>query len=106
MKGVDLGELICIAAAVLGAEPSSIRRAVKVGPAESALQAPFAGWGDFERYPEIGEKAAILCSRLVRNHPFPDGNKRTAYLTMIEFLERNDLRFDDSDQDEVAETIE
>ena len=34
-------------------------------------------------------KAAVLCSRLLRNHPLPDGNKRVAYLCMIELIRRN-----------------
>jgi death on curing protein len=31
----------------------------------------------------------VLCSRLVRNHPPPDGNKRVAYLCMSELIRRN-----------------
>jgi death-on-curing protein len=34
-------------------------------------------------------EAAILCSRVLRNHPLPDGNKRVAYLCMIELVRRN-----------------
>jgi prophage maintenance system killer protein len=30
---------------------------------------------------------------LAKNHPLPDGNKRAAYLAMIEFLARNGQRF-------------
>ena len=30
--------------------------------------------------------------RLVRNHPFPDGNKRVAFLAMVEMAERNQAR--------------
>lgn len=42
-----------------------------------------------ELYPDLFSKAAILFYLLVKNHPFVDGNKRTAALTLIEFLERN-----------------
>jgi death-on-curing protein len=35
------------------------------------------------------EKAAILLERLARNHPLPDGNKRTAFLMTARFLEVN-----------------
>ena len=31
----------------------------------------------------------MLCVRLVRNHPLPDGNKRVAYLSLREFVARN-----------------
>ena len=29
----------------------------------------------------------------MRNHPLPDGNKRTAYDVMVEFIERNGRAF-------------
>ena len=52
-------------------------------------------------------RAAILASRIVRNHPLLDGNKRVALLTMIEFLRRNDQDWpSDLDQDDVAEIFE
>ncbi|HXE43772.1 MAG TPA: Fic family protein [Conexibacter sp.] len=60
-----------------------------VARAESALAAPFAGFDDTEMYPDLVTRAAILCSRLLRNHPLPDGNKRVAYLCMIELIRRN-----------------
>jgi death-on-curing protein len=59
-----------------------------VALAQSALAAPFAGLGDYELYPTLADKAAIYCSRIVRNHPLVDGNKRTAYDVMVEFVER------------------
>jgi death-on-curing protein len=31
----------------------------------------------------------VLCSRLIRNHPLPDGNKRVGYLCLVEFVERS-----------------
>ena len=42
-----------------------------------------------ELYPDLFSKAAILFYLLVKNHCFVDGNKRTAALALIEFLERN-----------------
>jgi len=29
----------------------------------------------------------------VKNHPLPDGNKRCAFLTTVEFVERNDRKW-------------
>jgi death-on-curing protein len=58
---------------------------------DSALAAPRAGFGDVEIYPTILEKAAILLERLTRNHPLPDGNKRTAFFLTGLFLEANSL---------------
>jgi death-on-curing protein len=35
--------------------------------------------------------AAAYCFRIIKYHPFLDGNKRTAVLVMIAFLEKNNL---------------
>jgi death on curing protein len=106
MRRLTLGELLEIAAAILDVDSHELARAARLDLAESALHAPNAGFGDTELYETLPEKAAILCSRIVKDHPFPDGNKRTGYISMIELAERNGYRFDDSDQDEIAETIE
>ncbi|HUB92855.1 MAG TPA: type II toxin-antitoxin system death-on-curing family toxin [Candidatus Saccharimonadales bacterium] len=37
----------------------------------------------------LERKAIVLLYKLIQSHPFLDGNKRTAFLTMIEFLHRN-----------------
>jgi death on curing protein len=44
-------------------------------------------------------KAQVLVVHLAKNHPLPDGNKRAAYLAMIEFLARNGRRFMATDVD-------
>ncbi len=59
------------------------------GLLESALNAPFQGFGDSEPYPSIQQKAARLCYGLVQNHPFIDGNKRIGAHTMLVFLALN-----------------
>ena len=56
---------------------------------ESALFRPQTTFGDRELYPTVFEKAAAIVHSLVLNHPFIDGNKRTATLAMIIFLKRN-----------------
>jgi death on curing protein len=78
------GDLLLIAEAALDTDAERLMRVIDVPSAESALAAPFAGFGELDFYPDPAVKAAILCSRLVRNHPFPDGNKRVAYLAMRE----------------------
>lgn len=47
-----------------------------------------------------------MCVRLARNHPLPDGNKRAAYLAMIEFLARNGVVWIPPSVDETVATIE
>ncbi|HLA45582.1 MAG TPA: type II toxin-antitoxin system death-on-curing family toxin, partial [Aggregatilineales bacterium] len=45
-----------------------------------------------DAYPSIFEKAAALLDSLSRNHPFVDGNKRTATAALILFLDENGYR--------------
>lgn len=85
----ELGDLCDVAAEILGTTPEQIANLANVGLAESALAAPRAGFGDVELYATLLEKAAILLERLVRNHPLPDGNKRTAFFLTGLFLEAN-----------------
>jgi hypothetical protein len=74
MERLDLADYLLIAEAILGISADRLKRTAKLALVESALAAPFAGFGDHELYPESATKAAILCSRLVRNHPLTDGN--------------------------------
>jgi death on curing protein len=59
-----------------------------------------------ELYPDVIDKAAVLCVRLARNHPLPDGNKRVAYLAMLEFLARNEVEWAPPGTEETVATIE
>jgi len=54
---------------------------------ESALAAPRIRWG-YEQN-SIGELAACYACHITRNHPFVDGNKRTAHVCMRLFLKLN-----------------
>lgn len=47
-------------------------------------------------YPSIESKAAHLLYFIVKNHPFSDGNKRTAALLFVDFLHRNRRLFRES----------
>lgn len=42
-----------------------------------------------ELYPTIFDKAAILVINLTKKHPFYNANKRTAFVSMVTFLEVN-----------------
>ncbi len=110
MERLSIEDLLLIAEAVLDVSAERLARAARLGAAASALAAPFAAVGDHgpERYPALADKAAILCSRLVRNHPLPDGNKRVALLAMLELVARNHGVWQPppGGQDEIAATIE
>jgi death-on-curing protein len=56
---------------------------------EAVIEAPRQTMFGEELYSDISSKAAILFYLLIKGHPFIDGNKRTAALALIEFLERN-----------------
>jgi len=103
---LDLADYLLIAEAVLGAPAEQIARWPGIGLAESALHAPAAGFEGVEFYPDVIDKAAVLCVRLARNHPLPDGNKRVAYLAMLEFLARNGVELMPPSVDETVVTIE
>lgn len=47
----------------------------------------------------IPEITGILAFRLVKNHPFADGNKRTALLTALLFLKINNYKYTGRSQD-------
>jgi death on curing protein len=58
---------------------------------ESAIYRPFHTFDQKELYPAIVQKSAALFESLIINHPFIDGNKRTAYVAMRLFLLQNNL---------------
>ena len=103
---LDLADYLLIAEAVLGVPAEAIARWPGIGLAESALHAPAAAFEGVELYPDVIDKAAVLCVRLARNHPLPDGNKRVAYLALVEFLARNNFEWSPPSVDETIATIE
>jgi len=62
------------------------------GLLDSALARPLnlAGYGE----PDIAELAALYALAIARNHPFIDGNKRTAFGALVTFLGLNGVEFD------------
>nr|WP_303647788.1 type II toxin-antitoxin system death-on-curing family toxin [Haloarchaeobius amylolyticus] len=66
-------------------------------PIESAIQ--YVSEGFFGEVPEtIHEKAVHLMRLLVADHPFVDGNKRTALRTVVVFYMMNGYTFDYGDE--------
>lgn len=52
------------------------------GALEASLSSPYATFDKIDLYPTVIDKAAALFESLIINHPFIDGNKRTAYVLM------------------------
>lgn len=60
----------------------------------SAIARPFQTFDGGDLYTTVIEKAAALGESLIINHPFADGNKRTAFLAMVALLHEYGLAFD------------
>lgn len=78
-------QVITINARHLGGEPA-VRDA---GLAQSAVARPQTFAFGVEAYPTLEEKAAALLHSIICNHPFADGNKRTAWAAMETMLVAN-----------------
>lgn len=59
------------------------------GLLQSALAQPQATFGGDFLHPTISEQAAAYLYHIAMNHPFIDGNKRTAFAVMDTFLRLN-----------------
>src|SRR5262245_39537487 len=60
------------------------------GLIESAVAQPQMTFDGQDLHPTVIDKAAALGFSLCQNHPFLDGNKRTALASVAVFLELND----------------
>ncbi len=108
---LDLSDFLVIAEATLGMSTDDLIRVTQLHLAASALDAPAAEFGGVEFYPDFATKVAVLCSRIVKNHALPDGNKRVGYMCAVEFAERNGFVWehpqgDDPGGDETVRMIE
>jgi death-on-curing protein len=56
----------------------------------SAVATPSAAFGGDYLHADIYEMAAAYAFHIAQNHPFIDGNKRTALASALLFLEMND----------------
>jgi death-on-curing protein len=56
---------------------------------ESCLRTPFQKYDGKSLYRGLVGKGAILLYLMIKNHPFQNGNKRVAIMTLLYFLYRN-----------------
>ena len=68
------------------------------GLLESALERPKNRYF-YEGVEDISDLAATYCVGIVKNHPFADGNKRSAFIGMMVFLLINGVRLTASQED-------
>ena len=72
-----------------------------LGLLESALARPQATFDGKDLYPDIFDKAASLMHSLLKNHPFIDGNKRTALASAGIFFKLNGYNLENKHKDEL-----
>jgi death-on-curing protein len=68
------------------------------GLLESALARPLSGVDESYLFPEAPDRAAALLHALIQNHPFVDGNKRTATLAAALWCHREGYQLLMSDE--------
>ena len=63
----------------------------------SAVAMPYASFSGTFLHADIYEMAAAYAFHISKNHPFIDGNKRTAFASALVFLELNGTGISDPD---------
>lgn len=56
------------------------------GKLESCLKTPLQSFGGRYLYHSLEDKASILFYLMIKNHPFQNGNKRIAVISLLTFL--------------------
>lgn len=85
MRYLSLGEVVRLHQLIV--EESGGATGIRdLGLLDSALAQPRATFGGEDLHPTLLDKAAALCTSLVQNHPFLDGNKRVGHAAMATFL--------------------
>lgn len=97
---VSLEQVIELSTIACG-QPTEIR---DLGLLDSAVHRPQASMFGQVAYPDLFAKAAALLQSLVANHPFVDGNKRTAWLATTTFFRKNGIRLE-PDEDEAYKLV-
>jgi death-on-curing protein len=86
---LDSEDVLAIAAAAVDDQDVVVR---DLGLLESAVHRPSASMFGQEAYADLFDKAAALLQSLAVNHPFIDGNKRTAWTSCMVFLAMNEVQ--------------
>lgn len=65
---------------------------------ESCLATPFQKFGGRFLYEGLVKKAAVLFYLMVKNHPFKNGNKRIAMMSMLYLFHKNEKWIESDNQ--------
>lgn len=93
MRYLDVEDLVHLADLAVGGQ-AAVR---DFGLIASAAARPSSGFGDYEAYPDIHQKAAALLHSLVRNRALVDGNKRLGWTACVVFYDINGWEVDAPD---------
>lgn len=66
-----------------------------IGLLSSAIAVPYASFSGTFLHADVFEMAAAYAFHICQNHPFIDGNKRTALASALVFLEMNGIGLSD-----------
>ncbi len=92
MKLLNLEQLLQIHALVVNTTGGSMGLR-DLGRLDSAIATQTQNVFGEELYSSIADKAAAIMRGIIADHPFVDGNKRTAMLAGLTLLEINGLQF-------------
>jgi death-on-curing protein len=103
-RWLSAGDIVEINRGILAdsGEPFGI---LKPNELESAAARPASLWA-YEEEDDLAVLAVRLLAGIARNHPFEQGNKRTAFIAALNFLLNNGWRLDIADTEEHAILIE
>ena len=104
MEYLTLNEVLLLHARLIQ-RTGGIRGVRDLGLIESALARPQATFEGSDLYPDLWSKASALMHSLAQNHPFVDGNKRTALTATGIFLELSGYRLTASNDEAAAFTL-
>ena len=102
MRYLTLHQALVIGEAVTGIDAKTLASISRLELLDSALHAPQAGSGEEDLYSDFFMKAAVLCSRIVRNHPLPDGNERLAWTCLVMLCDLNGYTLNPATKSAVA----
>ena len=74
-------------------EASELFANEKAGEFQGIVENIYQTFGGEELYPSIEDKASHLLYSIIKNHPFSDGNKRSASFLFVYFLDRCDYLY-------------
>ena len=104
MNYLTLGQVMILAELVTGIDTKTLELVSRVELLSSAVEAPSSSFDGQEFFETFELKAAVICSRIAKNHALPDGNKRLAWQSLVMFCRINDFDLVTS-EDDAVETI-